>query len=208
MGHGAAPDGGPRPVGAPVGLRARQSATPACCMRLACPPAAVQQLSLLAGVAVIDAIGAAAAGAVPGLRLKWPNDVLDRRGKVRRHPARKPDGRGNAAGLLAVIGIGINLAWHPEDWGAPRRIWPHTACGAGAGGNAGPSGRRHGALAWHLGLRVSVLRAIRAAWLERGGPIGESLTVDTGRERIEGNSSISTTDGALIMREAVAGNAG
>ncbi|HEU0157682.1 MAG TPA: biotin--[acetyl-CoA-carboxylase] ligase, partial [Hyphomicrobiaceae bacterium] len=40
---------------------------------LACPPAAVQQLSLLAGVAVIDAIAAAAAGIpIANLRLKWP----------------------------------------------------------------------------------------------------------------------------------------
>ena len=44
--------------------------------RLACPQAVVHQLSLLAGVAVIEAIAAAAGGAVAGLRLKWPNDVL------------------------------------------------------------------------------------------------------------------------------------
>ena len=45
--------------------------------RLACPQSDVHQLSLLAGVAVVEAI-AAAAGAQPiaGLRLKWPNDVL------------------------------------------------------------------------------------------------------------------------------------
>ena len=43
---------------------------------LACPPAVVPQLSLLAGVAVVDAIAQAAGGASPGLRLKWPNDVL------------------------------------------------------------------------------------------------------------------------------------
>ena len=44
---------------------------------LACPPAVVHQLSLLAGVAVIDAIAAAAGDTrIAGLRLKWPNDVL------------------------------------------------------------------------------------------------------------------------------------
>ena len=41
---------------------------------LDCPPAKAGQLSLVAGVAVIDAIRRA--GDVPGLRLKWPNDIL------------------------------------------------------------------------------------------------------------------------------------
>ncbi len=41
---------------------------------LDCQPAAAGQLSLVAGVAVIDAIRRA--GDVPGLRLKWPNDIL------------------------------------------------------------------------------------------------------------------------------------
>ncbi len=41
---------------------------------LSCPPAMAGQLSLVSGVAVVDALRRA--GAVPGLRLKWPNDIL------------------------------------------------------------------------------------------------------------------------------------
>src|SRR5215472_12224070 len=45
---------------------------------LECQPGVAQQLSLVAGVAVVDAIRTAAGGLgkPEGLRLKWPNDVL------------------------------------------------------------------------------------------------------------------------------------
>ena len=55
-----------------------------------CPPALAGQLSLVAGVAAIDAIRRAAGQAPPaGLRLKWPNDILDRHCQDRRHSRRE-----------------------------------------------------------------------------------------------------------------------
>ena len=45
-------------------------------VQLNCPPGAMPQLSLVAGVAVVDAIRQATGGGPAGLRLKWPNDVL------------------------------------------------------------------------------------------------------------------------------------
>jgi BirA family transcriptional regulator, biotin operon repressor / biotin---[acetyl-CoA-carboxylase] ligase len=165
---------------------------------LACPPAAVQQLSLLAGVAVIDAIGAAAAGAsLPSLRLKWPNDVLIAEAKC---AGILPESHSGArlATLAVVIGIGINLAWHPESLGraatnlaahgvrvAPQSMLEHLA----------------GAMERWLGIWDSGIgfAAIRDAWRERGGPTGETLSVDTGREKISGVFLDLAEDGALIM---------
>ena len=43
---------------------------------------------------------------------------------------------------------------------------------------------------------------VRAAWLEHGSAVGESLTVDTGRERIAGTFLDLDVDGALLMRDA------
>ena len=156
------------------------------------------QLSLLAGVAVIDAIGAAAAGAAPpGLRLKWPNDVLIGEAKCAGILPESHTGR-QATSSLAVIGIGINLAWHPDDLGRPRRILPRMAS-AWRPSDAGPSCRRHGALAWHLGLRFGFARHTRA-WLERGGPIGETLHRRyRQRKSISGHFLDLAEDGALIM---------
>src|SRR5262249_10461473 len=80
---------------------------------LGCPAPAVPQLSLLAGVAVIDAIAAAAAGAIMAdLRLKWPNDVLIGGAKCAGILPECHSG-GPTGRLVAVVGIGINLAWHP-----------------------------------------------------------------------------------------------
>lgn len=167
-------------------------------LALACPPAAVHQLSLLAGVAVIDAIGAAAAGAgIAELRLKWPNDVLIGGAKCAGILPESHAGTA-AASLLAVIGIGINLAWHPEDLG---RSATHLAA---HGVRLGPEAMlAHLARAmerwldiWDWGIGFA---AIRAAWRERGGPTGEALTVDTGREKISGQFLDLAEDGALIM---------
>src|SRR4029079_11680590 len=79
-----------------------------------CPPAMAAQLSLVAGVAVIDALRDA--GDVPGLRLKWPNDILVDKAKTgvilvesTSRPGRK--------GTVAVVGIGLNLADAPQDLG-------------------------------------------------------------------------------------------
>jgi BirA family transcriptional regulator, biotin operon repressor / biotin---[acetyl-CoA-carboxylase] ligase len=86
---------------------------------MACPPSAVPQISLLAGVAVIDAMRAAAGGVrIPGLRLKWPNDVLIVQAKC---AGILPECVSGADGksVTAVVGIGINLAWHPADIGKP-----------------------------------------------------------------------------------------
>ncbi len=42
---------------------------------------------------------------------------------------------------------------------------------------------------------------VRAAWLERGGKAGESLAVDTGREKIAGTFLDLDADGALLMQD-------
>lgn len=165
---------------------------------LTCPASAVHQLSLLAGVAVIDAIGAAAAGAtIADLRLKWPNDVLIGGAKCAGILPECHSG-GQTATLVAVVGIGINLAWHPSDLGraathlaahgvgvTPERMLEHLA-----------GAMQRWLDVWDSGIGFG---AIRTAWRQRGGPTGETLTVDTGRERISGQFLDLAEDGALIM---------
>ena len=164
---------------------------------LACPASAVQQLSLLAGVAVIDAIGAAAGGHIADLRLKWPNDVLIGEAKCAGIlPESHSSGR--AATLVAVVGIGINLAWHPDGLG---RSATHLAEHGVAVAPEEMLECLAGAMQRWLGIWDSGIgfAAIRKAWRERGGPSGETLTVDTGRERISGHFLDLAEDGALVM---------
>jgi BirA family transcriptional regulator, biotin operon repressor / biotin---[acetyl-CoA-carboxylase] ligase len=169
-------------------------------LSLACPPAAVHQLSLLAGVAVVDAIGAAAGEPVRALRLKWPNDVLIGEAKCAGILPESQAG-GSAARAMAVIGVGINLAWHPEDLG---RAATHLAAhGVGVEPEAmlahlaGAMERWLGIWDWSIGFA-----AIREAWRARGGPTGEALSVDTGREKIGGQFLDLAEDGALIMLDS------
>jgi biotin-(acetyl-CoA carboxylase) ligase len=49
---------------------------------------------------------------------------------------------------------------------------------------------------WDWGIGFA---AIRTAWRARGGPTGEALSVDTGREKISGQFLDLAEDGALIM---------
>ena len=181
MGHGAPANGGPRPVRAQWASEAGNLHA-SLLLGLACPPAAVQQLSLLAGVAVIDAIGAAAAGsALPDLRLKWPNDVLIGGAKCAGILPESHTGA-NATSLLAVIGIGINLAWHPEDLGrAATHLAAHGVAvtpEAMLAHLAGAMERWLGIWDWGIGfaaIRHGVARTRRA---DRG-----NTDVDTGREK-------------------------
>jgi BirA family biotin operon repressor/biotin-[acetyl-CoA-carboxylase] ligase len=168
---------------------------------IACPKSAVPQVSLMAGVAVIDAMRTVAGGRpVEGLRLKWPNDVLIGRAKCAGILAESAPSAGGTEVTL-VIGTGINLAWHPADIG---RDATHLAA---HGVDVSPEAMLR-ALASAMQASLDVWQGgtgfaqVRAAWLERAGPVGEAATVDTGSLRIEGSFFGLDTDGALLLRDA------
>jgi BirA family transcriptional regulator, biotin operon repressor / biotin---[acetyl-CoA-carboxylase] ligase len=159
------------------------------------PPGALPQLSLLTGVAVVDAIRQTTGGGPAGLRLKWPNDVLI--------------GQAKCAGILiesissrkaatVVIGIGIDLAWHPGDLGRAAADLAQHGCQTPPEAMLGSlSEAMHNWLAaWDGGRGFS---AVRQAWLERAGPAGERMTVNTGRNRIEGTFADLDAEGALVI---------
>lgn len=172
--------------------------------RLACPQKVVHQLSLLAGVAAVAAIAAAAGGSVRGLRLKWPNDVLIGEAKCAGILPESQMWAGSpAAGseVIVVIGIGINLTSHPEGLG---RAVTHLAA---HGVKLAPEAMlAHLAAAMERWLGVWACGAgfaqVRTAWLGCAGAVGESITVDTGRERIAGAFLGLDDGGALMMRDA------
>jgi BirA family transcriptional regulator, biotin operon repressor / biotin---[acetyl-CoA-carboxylase] ligase len=162
-------------------------------------PAVAHHLSLLMGVAVFDAITSLAEpNGVPGLRLKWPNDVLVGRAKVcglLPESTSHPDG----TGLLVVFGIGINLVPPPLDLGRPvAALVDH-----GLSPKPDDMAARLGTWMLHwLGLwrAGDGFDAIRSAWLERAGARGEAIQVNTGAGPVSGTFDGLDSDGALLLR--------
>lgn len=167
--------------------------------RSRCPLALVYQVSLVAGIAVVDAIRTAAGTTLlPELRLKWPNDVLIDGAKctgILAESQMAPSGE-----VLLVIGIGINLSSHPTDIG---RAATHLAAHGIA--IAPEAMLDHLAPALDRWLRTwdegRGFARIRAAWLERAGAEGEPLTVNAGTEKLSGRFTGLDEAGALLMRD-------
>jgi len=162
------------------------------------PPGATPQLSLVAGVATVDAIRHATEGGPAGLRLKWPNDVLI--------------GQAKCAGILIesltgahiatiAIGIGIDLAWHPDDLGRAATDLAEHGCHVSPEAVLGSLARatQDWLAAWDGGIGFA---RVRQAWLDRAGPAGEACTVNTGQERLEGTFAGLDAEGALVICDA------
>jgi BirA family biotin operon repressor/biotin-[acetyl-CoA-carboxylase] ligase len=167
-------------------------------VQLECPPTSAPQLSLLAGVATIDAIRQAAAGGPAGLRLKWPNDVLIGQAKCAGILAESVAGR---QAMTAVIGIGINLAWHPTAMHRPATDLAEHGCRVSPEAMLASLDEavQRWLAAWDCGRGFA---AVRQAWLDRAGPAGERVTVDTGREQIAGTFADLDAEGALVIADS------
>jgi BirA family biotin operon repressor/biotin-[acetyl-CoA-carboxylase] ligase len=166
---------------------------------LECQPGVAQQLSLVAGVAVVDAIRTAAGGLgkPEGLRLKWPNDVLIGEAKC---AGILPESltAGIGAGLTAIIGVGLNLTHLPTavsdvatrlaDHGVdvtPDDMLRRLAVALG-----------HWLEIWRCGAGFSI---VRTAWLACATPPGEAIAVNTGEGRIRGRFGGIDDGGALLL---------
>jgi BirA family transcriptional regulator, biotin operon repressor / biotin---[acetyl-CoA-carboxylase] ligase len=149
------------------------------------PPA--QSLSLAAGLALIEALDAAAPG-LP-LLLKWPNDVVADGAKL--------------AGILlerqgdrVVAGFGVNLADAPQ---IPERPTAHLS------GRISPQAFASllaASMSRLLGLwRSSQPDDFARAWLARAHPIGTNLTIHSaGSAVVSGSFAGIEPDGALRLR--------
>jgi BirA family biotin operon repressor/biotin-[acetyl-CoA-carboxylase] ligase len=171
----------------------------------ACPVARVGQLSLVAGVAAIDAIRRAGPlrPETARLRLKWPNDVLVGSAKVGgilvESSARVPDGD-----RVAVIGVGLNLA------AVPAGLGPGATHLAAHGLTLSPPDALcflaetmdHWLKTWNESAGFA---DVRAGWLERAGPVGEPLSVHGPEGPVAGRFAGLDDEGALRIALAEGG---
>ena len=163
-----------------------------------CPPAGAGQLSLLAGVAAVEAI--CKMGPVPDVRLKWPNDILigqAKAGGILVESSTRP-GR---PGVTAVVGVGLNLASAPDDLG------PAATYLAAHGLSLSPrealcflaQAMTDWLDIWNDGEGFA---RVREAWLARAGAVGEPLTVHAAGGLVHGRFAGLDDNGALIVAQA------
>ena len=166
---------------------------------LDCSPGVVHQLSIVAGVAVVEAIEAAARdrGSLRGLRLKWPNDVMIGTAKT---GGILLESSTRGRDTIVVVGVGLNLSSHPMNLGRPvTHLAEH-------GVRIEPLFMLHflahamdrWLTIWQGGTGFS---CVRTAWLRHAGPLGERLSVTTGAGHVDGSFVGIDGDGALMLRD-------
>lgn len=132
--------------------------------------------------------------------LKWPNDALLDGGKAA-GVLLEASGRSDRLDWLAV-GVGVNLASHPEYDGASAH--PPTSLAAAAGAAPSPEEaltRIAASVAkWSAVLETSGFASIREAWLSRAIKLGERIEARLPGETIPGVFEDVDETGALVLR--------
>jgi BirA family biotin operon repressor/biotin-[acetyl-CoA-carboxylase] ligase len=169
--------------------------------RIDVPPARAPELSLVAGVALHRVVAALLSlDATTGrLLLKWPNDLLLDNAKLAGILIETSIIAGRP-GVTAVIGIGVNVASHPEGLG---RAATHLAL---HGVDLQPSDLLPlvaASLALGLGSWQSRgLAPERAEWLARSHRPGAEVSVKTRDGSLRGTFIGLAEDGALMVKSA------
>ncbi len=154
------------------------------------------RLPFAAALAAHDAVARFAPSA--SLELKWPNDLRSERRKLCGILVETGHQDGH---LWAAIGIGMNVAFPPENAGQP------ATCLADLGGGATPTaGDVVNALADALPIRivqaVDDFAATRSDWLARAEGVGGHVEVQAGDRRVEGTFCDLDVDGGMVLRLA------
>jgi BirA family transcriptional regulator, biotin operon repressor / biotin---[acetyl-CoA-carboxylase] ligase len=156
------------------------------------PAAACAQLSFVAALAAAEML----ARHLPGVALKWPNDVLVNGRKIAGILLESESGPQGIAWL--AIGIGVNLKAFPDDTELP-------ATAVAALGHPAPSPQdalldlADAFAKWYEAWRADGFVPIREAWLSRAHGLGSRIRVRLTREELTGVFRDIDEDGALVL---------
>ncbi len=168
-----------------------------------CEPEEIMHVSLLAGIALADAINAVAAASPQNKAirpvLKWPNDLLIANAKCAGVLVETTAGTNGS--YLGVLGFGVNITAAPDISDRPATSLLangfHTTPGAL---------REHLDAATRSAFKVLAtpegFTHLKERWLAQSMPLGSTITVTTGTNVYHGQFSGLDTDGALLLTEA------
>lgn len=155
------------------------------------------QLSLLAGISVIDAVRLTMDLASDAqLRLKWPNDILIGFAKAGGILVESTSLR-EGSGFLAILGFGLNLVTFPDALGRAATALGHFGQPPEPRAMLDVLSERvfYWLDRWNAGSNFA---AIREAWIERAGPLGEQITINTTQGPVSGTYRGLAETGALL----------
>ncbi len=153
-------------------------------------------LSLVTGLAVIEAIEQQAQRRL-NLSLKWPNDIIAGGAKVGGILI-EAEGQGREKIKTAIVGIGINIESHPNL--ENRKTASLTEIGVSTTRDALFAELQQALSNWlTLWDEGKNLKEIIQNWQARATPIGTTMTVKTGPNRIEGKFWGLDDQGALNL---------
>jgi len=152
------------------------------------------ELSLVAALALYDAIAAVAPRLESQLAIKWPNDLLLAGAKF---AGVLIEGEGGDGGGAVVIGIGVNCASHPAETDYPATDLA-TANVSPATVFAALSATMLGRLEqWNGGRGFTT---IRTDWLRRAAGLGQDMRVRLADREFVGRFEALDQSGALVLR--------
>jgi len=162
-------------------------------------PAEAAMVSFVSALAAQDVLATYAA---PGLvRLKWPNDVLVAAEKAA--GLLIESGASQTGGLWLAVGIGLNLAWSPDDTERPATaLVDHLA-----GDRKGVPTPDEALAALDRAMQARLGQwdsegpaSILADWSERASGVPGPCTARLGHETVTGWAEGLAADGALRLR--------
>ena len=161
-------------------------------LRPDCTPQRAAELGFIAALAVADMVPDGRA-----VRVKWPNDVLVDGGKI---AGILPESAIAEEGSVehVVLGIGVNVGFAPQ---LAEMRYPGSMLGGTV--EAALEGLTAGLARWLGVWRSTGFEAVRAAWLDRAGPLGATVDVKLGEELVCGRFAGLDHDGALLLDTAV-----
>ncbi len=154
------------------------------------------ELSMVAALALRDAIVEIAPSLAPRLNFKWPNDLLL---DGRKTAGILVEGEMSALRLAVAIGIGVNCAHHPD-----LASYPATSLAeAGVAIEPAPLFR---AISAALPTRLSQwdegrgFPAVRAEWLRAAAGLGHKIRVHLGDDEVAGCFENMDEKGRMMLR--------
>jgi BirA family transcriptional regulator, biotin operon repressor / biotin---[acetyl-CoA-carboxylase] ligase len=161
------------------------------------PPAQAQQLTMCAGLAVVEAIHSQTGLAV---NLKWPNDVIWMGGKLGGILTElETDGERL---VYAVVGVGLNVNFSVAT--LPELLTPATSLLTALGRSTERLPLLLAILSHWEALYRSMLEGDSPyqAWAAHLVTIGQEVRVSQGSKTVEGHATGVDADGALLLRRA------